>query len=349
MAEFIKEKRDIFLIQLTIDRTHSETKRIYSTMANSEAEFDRLEKELEQTALEFKMRTSALSTRLTNAAKNVDVARRRNFEGRQKVKRLTASVSRLRSEISHYESQLEKMSLMKDFLWGMSTDGHFADPAGLTDKLDELEESNLRVCEYLGHYQWLFDAAMSDLETGMTETDAMIAVTEAKSENELGQLEDLGASPTSEAQDAELARLTELICHAYRECIGKDNDMLPLLQLERIEVQFNAMCQRLDRVSPDFIRERQLMQEKKRRDQQRIERQEKQDEEQKLKIAQAIERANQPIKRRTGRPVVRRGVPVRREKKNNLKLEALRREQARLENLLYGELYPWTLPTPSKQ
>jgi hypothetical protein len=147
-------------------------------------------------------------------------------------------------------------------------------------------------------------------------------------------------APSSEALDKELDRLRAPIRKTYIKCFGKDTNLAPLTQLERIEVGIDRMHGLLEQISPEFIMGKQLLREKERREEQRQERQEKAAEEQRIKIAQAVERAKQPIKPKTGRPLLPRSMPIRVEKNDDAKLAALRREQERLEMLLFGPVFP---------
>jgi hypothetical protein len=210
----------------------------------------------------------------------MDSARRRHFEARQRLKRLTQSVELMKSDILKNEAQLEAMSQMGDFLRQIAPGGanpmrYFVTAETLISEFDRLEQSNLRIYEYLMHYQQLFNQSTSCFQEKMAQNDAVTAVMNEKFAGLRAVAEEKTVAPTSDFQDTELARLGALISRAYKLCIGKDADLLPLLQLERIEVQFDAMCEQLERISPEFIRERQLIRDKERREQQRLDRQEK--------------------------------------------------------------------------
>jgi hypothetical protein len=144
----------------------------------------------------------------------------------------------------------------------------------------------------------------------------------------------------TDAQEAEIRTLSRLIDHTYILCFPKDgSDASPLVQLEKIEANLEVMHRELEKIAPDFIREKQIVKAKERREYQRRARQAKQAEDQKLKIAQAMERANKPIKRKEGRPLVRRAAPIMTRKNSDDQLVTMRREQMRIEKVLYGPLF----------
>jgi hypothetical protein len=345
LTEFIAEKREIFIFQLQIDRKRDEIKRVYDSISQAETDLIEQEADLEKTALEFKIRSTELSCQLSTATREVEASRRRHAEANQRLRRLRASVDMAKSEIAKNEATLEALTEMNAFLHAISPDDR-ADPLTvftradqLIGEFDRLESSNLRIYEHLMHYQELIDRSRGALAARLAENEGRLAVMADKLAHvpEIGQVEVLTSS--TEAQDSELARLGAVIEQLYGRCFKKTSLLVPLQQLASIEMRMDEMFLQLEKVSPQFIREKQIIRDKERRERQRIERQEKQDREQRLKVAQAIERANKPIKKREGRPLVPRVGPVKSEKKNDAKLEAIRREQARVEALLYGELF----------
>jgi hypothetical protein len=115
-----------------------------------------------------------------------------------------------------------------------------------------------------------------------------------------------------------------MIARTYELCFRKESEISPLLQLEHIECEFERMYQQIDRILPQFVQEKQAARDRERREAHRTERQLKQEQELKLKIAAARERANKPAKRNQGRPLVPRTRPRLPENKENAKLETMR-------------------------
>jgi hypothetical protein len=280
ITEFIQEKREVFHLQLQIDRKQQEIKRIYNSITHSEHEFDRIQLELEQSALEFKQKSSELASRLTSAARAREIAGRKAISARQELKRVSTSVAVMKSEIAKNEALVELFSMMNEFLKqiipeGMNRNEYFENPENLINEFDRLEQSNLRIYEYLLHYQELFDESLLILENKMTKNEKMTeeAAEKLKALREVS--EEIGNAGTADLQELELGKLGVMIGKTYKLCIGKDADLSPLLQLERIEVRFDGMCERLKWIEPEFISERQGVRDKERREQQRLERQKK--------------------------------------------------------------------------
>jgi hypothetical protein len=138
-----------------------------------------------------------------------------------------------------------------------------------------------------------------------------------------------------EALDREVRRLTELIATSHARCFGVWGSLPPLLMLKRIENALEELYKRLRMVRPAFAEAKQ-----RKKDEQRLERQkeeiaEKKAADQRLKYDQALERAQMPIKRRTGRPPVRRMLPIRVKAEDPEKCLAEQIERERIEKLLF--------------
>jgi hypothetical protein len=110
--------------------------------------------------------------------------------------------------------------------------------------------------------------------------------------------------------------------------------------LEQIENQLEAYYKIEDTISPDFLAEKRAGFLKRRREEQRKLTQERQEQEKRRKTEQAMARARMPIKRRTGRPVIQRARLIKRERNENERLMLLRREQQRIDYLLFAPPSP---------
>ena len=134
--------------------------------------------------------------------------------------------------------------------------------------------------------------------------------------------------------DKELTKLGVIVKNAYTDCFGKSADISPLMMLHRLETELEALYKQSLLLPEKEIVEKQNAKEKERREKQRIEKQMQQILEQQAKNDAAIARSKMPVKKRTGRPLVERKVPVKVTRvvnKNNADEEIL-------EKLLYGDI-----------
>jgi hypothetical protein len=344
-SEFIQEKREIFLLQLLIDGKRCQIRRIVDSIAEEEQEFAETESLVEQASEDYKLRNAQVEADLAKARMKMETATRKRVECQKQVKHMVNCVAVVKSEIVKSEALLESRLQMKQFLRAVAPDGanprsYFTDPQQLVDEFTRLEQENLIIYRHIQHYNERLDRAQATLTTEIATNDGGLADIRARLDT-VGEVDEITlVAPAADAQEAELATLSRLIDSTYMSCFPKDeSDASPLVQLGKIEANLEVLHRQLEKIEPGFIREKQIVRDKERREHQRRARQAKQAEDQKLKIAQAMERANKPIKRKEGRPLVRRATPVKTRKNNDIQFMAMRREQMRIEKVLYGPLF----------
>ena len=137
----------------------------------------------------------------------------------------------------------------------------------------------------------------------------------------------------------EIRNLALIIEKIYINCFGATADVTPVVMLQRISNKLDDFYQKMDLIDPEYAQNKQAIKDKQRREQQRKEKQEKQEAETKIKMEQALARANKPIKKKTGRPIYGRGVLRKKETKEDLKLLKELKEKKETEKLLYGESF----------
>jgi hypothetical protein len=329
---------------MILDRKRRVIKEIHAEIEAEEARFDETEQEIGKLSQEYKIHTAELEAKLARARIAVEAASHEHVQARREKRLLTTSIAILKSFILKSTEMLEMLTTMRSFLLLLTPEGeepteHFTHPRQLVQELDNLERDNLMIIDRIQRYQSLFDGVVTQIGTDMETTQAATDVVRRDLDEMFKVIPLADKGNSAEALDAEFDRLAPLIKTAYAKCFGKETDMRLLTQLEKIEIEIDRMNRELTKISPDFILEKQLIREKERRDEQRQERQEKAERDQKLKIAQAIERAKKPVKPKTGRPLVQRSMPIRVEKKDDARLARLLREQARQEKLLYGPVF----------
>jgi hypothetical protein len=136
--------------------------------------------------------------------------------------------------------------------------------------------------------------------------------------------------------EAELLHLNELITRTHVKCFGPAQNFTSLKMLERIEIALEELHMKIPEVSPAYFHMRQKKHDEMRLEQHRLDAQLRKELDQKQKYDQAVERAQMPIKRRTGRPKMKRMLPVKLHRIDPDQALAERREQERTDNLLYG-------------
>jgi hypothetical protein len=243
---------------------------------------------------------------------------------------------------------VETVTLLKkcsDFLSKIAPEGkdplkYYSTPQKLIEELDEIERENLSVIQSVQYYRKKWESGIEDLELDVLKVQKCIDIVEkqAVSVGDQESSESVGPAPDSDNVDGELRRVEVAVGRTYMRCFGKISDISSLGMLERIEGVLEEMYRKIVVISPQFIRAKQKVKDKERRDEQRRIRQERELIEQKLKIDHVIARSLEPVKKKEGRPLYPRTIPCVVKHVEDERLVSARREQRRLEMLLFGPL-----------
>ena len=351
VPEFIQQKREIYILQMLIDKKNKEIQKLSSLMKNEESDIVQKEQRIEKESQAVKFMTTKSEARLARARKKAENAARKRVELQKKHKQVATSCATIRSEIFKNEETLETYTTYRDFLAELVPKGkemfeYFNSPKVLLDDIAFSENNNLFIidrCEYIGDN---VEAGCDKVKKSLNETEKDINAVDAQHEKFLKlhppepEVQDLSEENAKYTQgiDDELLRLTELVRKTYFKCLNKDSDVSALLMLEDIEKQLHILQTKILLVDPAFIEEKQTIKDRERRDQQRKEKQEKLEIEQANKMKHTLERANRPIKKRMGRPIYGRVKLMKHEKKDEEKSGRQKMEQQRIEELLYGPI-----------
>ncbi|KAG8516195.1 Cilia- and flagella-associated protein 100 [Galemys pyrenaicus] len=120
MNDYIKEKRQAFLLQYAVDMKRSEIQRLEMLASKEEAELERAEKALEKDAAlfdEFLRENDRSSVQALKAAEKETKAK---MEKVFEIRDLTTQIMNIKSEISKFEDNLQHYKTYKDFLYKLS-------------------------------------------------------------------------------------------------------------------------------------------------------------------------------------------------------------------------------------
>ncbi|GMH41880.1 hypothetical protein BSKO_09790 [Bryopsis sp. KO-2023] len=116
MADFIAKKREIFLVQMSLDTKRAEICKLEERALQREEALKRSEQMLEEDALKFDAFLKENDEKVQEAIKKAEVEAKAKQDKVMEIKRLNASIAALRSELNKYEEQLEDFKKYKDFL-----------------------------------------------------------------------------------------------------------------------------------------------------------------------------------------------------------------------------------------
>jgi hypothetical protein len=346
MADFVEQKRAVFLVQLLIDRKNKEIDRIQNLRKTEKENMVQEQAKITEQSNQNKMTTSGQELELSRAKRAMDAAIRQRTELSKELKKKSAFVQLLDSEISRNQEALDAYRSYSEFLRRLTpadeqTAQFFAEPLTLLEKLENVENENLFL---ITHCQELRDeqdtclrGVQGEIDRSEAETHALQAAIAGMPDIEETAGPQSGALKECDALDSQLRRLAAVVCKTYRQCFNEASEVNTLTRLERMENELELMYRFAGAVDPAFIAGKQTETEKARRDVQRREKAEKQERDQKRKLEQALIRAQMPIKRRTGRPVMERTLPIRLSK-NPVDVNKKLQEERQQEVFLYGPI-----------
>lgn len=346
MTEFVAEKREIFLIQLIIDRKNKEVQRLNNQIKSEEDQLQETEMKIVEASNEYKMSSAQIEASLARARKSSETATKKRVELQKELRCQQQTVSLIRSDIMKNEDLLENYKQCKEFLESVKPDyanfdDYFKGPEVLLKHFDDMEQENLFLLDQYQNRQDEIEKDQKKYEKDLVESSEMLTQVSKKVETiPQAEIEDLQLSPGNVQQsiqiDKETARLTELIKKTFLHCFGKPSTDTPISMLELIEKAMDDLYERIQYVKPSFRNEKMTIKDKQRHLQELREESDRKEAQQHEKMMKAYERAKQPIKKKSGRPVPRRMLPNMFIKKDE---EAERRraeERQRIDNLLYG-------------
>jgi hypothetical protein len=347
ITEFVHEKREMYLLQMIIDRQRNEIAKIQRDMRATESGLVDQESGIGEMARRYKGARTQNEQVLRRVLRRVEVAMQRRVDFQRELKRAAASVATTKSEITTNEDLLDDYRVYRRFLAGLTPDDHnthefFNEPSKLTDILNFLERGNLILIQACHFYGEKVDDADRHFDAEFERCDELRAIVE-EHHRKLALVQALPDAPndatlTAGARwDLEYERLGEKIERTHRNCFNMRSDMAPLRMLEKIETRFEEFYAKLDQIKPEFIAMKQAQRDKLRREKQRTDKQIAQEAEQKIKIEQAMYRATRPIQKRTGRPLIPRTMPMTHHPTEDKAAIAAMREQQRIEALLYSD------------
>ena len=362
LRDFIAQKREIFLSQLAIDTKREELQRL-----------ERLEIEEEKTLKEKEAEINLFKTQFTNflehdgkqtmlARQEAENKAKERIELSLQIKQISNEISSVRNEIAHQDERLAECEQYKNFLDSLTPEDwkkkhpnevYFKDPSQLLTIIRSMEEQNMfliRHCqeaeEMVERYRTKFTNLLEERDGAIVEkTEQLKVVSDA-----LKQEQDKNRQYTSnknfrtgaELTESQQAHLHDKIAKFY-STLGFDSTSTSdtVAMLVKMETLLHDLERELKDIDPVIVKKKAQERDAERREKLRLENQKKQKEIQYEKRAKTLALAKQPIKYKTGRPLVPRHIPKRgiskQEQEEQAKQAAL--EEAKMQELLYGDIW----------
>lgn len=116
MTEFIAKKREMFLVQMSLDTKREEIRKLEEKAQMKEEALQRSEQMLEEDAMRFDAFLKENDKKAHDAIKRADEETKRKQEKSAEIKRLMQQIQALSSEMSKHRESLEDCMRYKDFL-----------------------------------------------------------------------------------------------------------------------------------------------------------------------------------------------------------------------------------------
>ncbi len=116
MTEFIAKKREMFLVQMSLDTKREEIRKLEEKAQMKEEALQRSEQMLEEDAMRFDAFLKENDKKAHDAIKRAEEESKRKQEKTQEIKRLTQQIQALSSEMSKHRESLEDCMRYKQFL-----------------------------------------------------------------------------------------------------------------------------------------------------------------------------------------------------------------------------------------
>jgi hypothetical protein len=312
--EFIVQEREVFLVNMLMDRTQTEITRMdqYQNFETSML-VDQNQKLLELEN-QYRMTRSQYEAALFRQRKAMESAIKRRADLSEALRKKKRAVDAMKYQIDVNEEMAEACHRFDRFLSQydelIPRKKLYENPKYIIDEIIRKENENLLLIEWCSELTNEKDRNVQEFSAQVKHTDE--ATGKLKDQIDSLKVADLIDPRTgqvtreTEIADRELDRLMRIVSRYYANCFKKSADITALMMLERIEIALEDLYKIADRLDPQYLVEKQMLRDRSRREDQRRVKQELMAKEAQRKIKAALERSQKPVKRRLGRPLVGR-------------------------------------------
>merc|ERR1711871_1460597 len=116
MAEFIAKKREMFLVQMSLDTKRAEIRKLEEQAQQREEALRKSEQMLEEDAMRFDAFLKENDYKAVDAIRKAEQETKAKQEKVSEIKKLTAQIAAVRSDMARFEEQLENCRRYRVFL-----------------------------------------------------------------------------------------------------------------------------------------------------------------------------------------------------------------------------------------
>ena len=343
-AQIIQEQREIFLSNLLIDRHQKELERLNYLKHTKKAKIEDMQLTLDEDQNRSKTVRRQLEMTRDREKLHMEEQTQKRAEIESKVKKKKQNVDTLKAELNMLEQKRENYKLCEQLILDMEQ-YYGKKPETIQEFIevfDRMETDNLFLIQNKQRIESRNEWQIQDLQDELAHTRKEVAELEKELETLREKRDSIKASVETSQNttdlDQKLNYLHKIISKTYQHCFHTtDITQNSTSMLRTIESSIENLIKKVELVDKDWAikQVKQINAERKivARDANAA-KTKKEAEERKQAI---IERNKQPIKRRTGRPLVERIITGRTKKIDTDKLKAEQAEKERLDKLLFGD------------
>ena len=362
LRDFIDQKREIFLEQLSIETKREELQRLERLEREEAASLAAKEAEINMFREQFRAFLEADTKSTTEARRAAEEKSKQRLEVALKIKQVSTEISTLRNDIAHLEDKFQECEGYREFIEGLTPpewrekhplpEMYFKEPEQLIDIMQSLEDQNLFLMQHCQYAEEVLQRFKDQFDKLLEERDgSMESMVEKRKESQqtLQAMRDRNdmykvsgdfrhGNEFSESEHAEL--LAEI--EKFHQEIGYETGSADKqTMLKRIEDKMEELVQDLEKKDRTVVAK--LFAEKvhKRMENERAEEEAKKQKEQEEKQQRALHLATMPIKKKNGRPVVPRMIPQKMEsrekREEQMRIEAEQKQADKY--MLYGPIW----------
>ena len=346
MSEFIQEKRDIYLMQLLIDQKNEEIKKLNNIIYQSEKNYLDSEDQFKYLAQKYKYISQQSDQAVAKQRRAAEMASCNKNELLKQLKQTTHSIGLIRANISKNQELLENYTEYHDFLMRIKPkdkpiEWYYDDPKKLEDEFDKYEQENLflmnqslAIDEQISNEGKNYVEALQIIKSTLNQLD-LVQITPEKEDINFKNAQN-NAIQESQKIDDELQYIKDEIHKTYTNIYGTDSQISEMLMLEKINKDLEDFYYQIGFLKKSYYSEKQAICDKIRREEQRVELQKQKEIIQQEKKDAAIQRANKPIKKKMGRPLIPRTNIRKVHRNDDERSRRIAREQKKQEEFLFG-------------
>ena len=116
MADFIAKKREMFLVQMSLDTKRAEIRKLEERAQQREEALKKSEQMLQEDEMRFEEFLKDNAQNAEAAMKKAEAETKSKQEKVQEIKKLNAQIAQIKAEMSKYEEQLDDCRKYQEFL-----------------------------------------------------------------------------------------------------------------------------------------------------------------------------------------------------------------------------------------